>query len=188
MAQETTSSVQGVVKDPAGRVVTNAALVLRDEETAVVRNGVTQRDGSFIVSEIEPGRYRLQISSPGFRNNLRTNINISLGQKLVIDTVLSVGSSSEDVTVSTTFPVVYNSVEQISGLVGEREVKALPLNGRSFDNLITLNPATVNTTGLKLPGSSNSQTAGNDFAIAGRRPGETLFCLERHRVQQRDQR
>jgi hypothetical protein len=68
-----------------------------------------------------------------------------------------------------------NTVEQIGGLVGERQVKDLPLNGRSFDNLITLNPATVNSTALKLQGASNSQTAGNDFAIAGRRPGETLF-------------
>jgi hypothetical protein len=102
-------------------------------------------------------------------------LTVLLGQQLISDVALSVGASSETVTVSTLPSVVNNSVEQISGLVGEREVQDLPLNGRSFDNLITLNPATVNSTGLKLPGASNSQTAGNDFAIAGRRPGETLF-------------
>lgn len=175
MAQETTSSVRGTVRDTSGLAIGSAAITLQDEERGVTHAGTVHRDGSFEVPELQPGDYRLIVSSPGFRTYTRVGIDVLLGQKLVINPVLSVGAEDEQVTVTTALPVVDNSVEQTSGLVGEREVKDLPLNGRSFDNLISLNPATVNSTSLKLPGASNSQTAGNDFAIAGRRPGETLF-------------
>src|SRR5262249_43015377 len=72
-------------------------------------------------------------------------------------------------------PIVNTTTAQISGLVGEREVKDLPLNGRSFDTLIALNAGAVNYSSMK---SANTTTSsGNTFSIAGRRTGDNLVLL-----------
>ena len=77
-------------------------------------------------------------------------------------------------TVDEEIPVVNTTTSSVSGLVGEREVKDLPLNGRSFDNLITLNPGVINY-GLKSANTSTSN--GNTFSVAGRRPMDNLVLL-----------
>ena len=72
-------------------------------------------------------------------------------------------------------PVVNVTTASVSGIVDERQIKELPLNGRSFDNLITLNPGTINYSALKSPNTSTSN--GNTFSVAGRRTSENLFLL-----------
>src|SRR4029079_19428954 len=83
------------------------------------------------------------------------------------------GDSAQIITVLEDAPVVNTMPASVSGMVGERNVKELPLNGRSFDNLITLNPGAINYTAMK---SANTTTSdGNSFSVAGRRPGDNLF-------------
>ena len=91
---------------------------------------------------------------------------------------LEVSSAKATVTVSEDAPVVNTSTSDISGLVGTREIKELPLNGRSYDLLLTLNPGIVNFTSQKTGGTgiSNSSTA-NNFAISGNRPQQNEFLL-----------
>ena len=110
----------------------------------------------------------------GFQTSIWENFDLVVGQQLTLNTALQVGEITQQVTVTGEAPLVDTSTAQVSGLVGERQVKDLPLNGRSFDNLITLNPAAVNTTAMKT-GASSSSGPGSMFSIAGRRPGETLF-------------
>src|SRR6202030_3747852 len=84
----------------------------------------------------------------------------------------------ESVSVEDTPPAVNLSTEQTSGLVDSRQVKELPLNGRSYDQLITLNPGTVNYTNQRSGGVGTSNSSvGNMFAISGRRPQDNLFLL-----------
>src|SRR5207244_8732910 len=72
-------------------------------------------------------------------------------------------------------PMINTTTAQISGLVGEREVKDLPLNGRSFDTLIALNSGSINYSAMK---SANTTTSsGNTFSVAGRRTGDNLVLL-----------
>ena len=77
--------------------------------------------------------------------------------------------------VSEEAPVVNVTTASVSGIVDEREIKDLPLNGRSFDNLITLNPGTINYSAMKSANTSTSN--GNTFSVAGRRTRENLFLL-----------
>ena len=75
-------------------------------------------------------------------------------------------------------PGVAVSTSDVSGLVGERQVKDLPLNGRSFDNLLTLNSGIVNVTAQRAGGVGNSASAvGNMFSVSGHRPEANLFLL-----------
>ena len=105
---------------------------------------------------------------------MNENIELVVGQQLTLNTFLEAGEITEQKTVTSEAPLVDVSTAQVAGIVGEREVKDLPLNGRSVDDLITLNPATVNTTAVKGE-ASGSSGPGNNFAIAGQRPGHNIF-------------
>jgi len=98
-----------------------------------------------------------------------------VGQEAVVNLRLEVGDLIQQVTVTADAPVVNTTTAPVSGVVGERQVKDLPLNGRSFDNLITLNPGTINYSAMKSAQTSTSN--GSTFAVAGRRTSENLFLL-----------
>ena len=110
---------------------------------------------------------------------VRTGIHLVVGQEAEVDLALRLGQTTERITVDEDAPPVSVTNADISGLVGEQQVKDLPLNGRSFDLLMTLNPGVVNFTWEKtggLVGISNSTTA-NMFAVSGNRPQQNLFLL-----------
>ncbi len=98
----------------------------------------------------------------------------AVGEDAVVNLRLEVGDLAQQVTVFEETPIVNTTTAQTSGVVDEREVKDLPLNGRSFDALIALNPGAVNF-GLKSANTSTSN--GNLFTVAGRRPADNIVLL-----------
>ena len=101
-----------------------------------------------------------------------------MGQDAAADLSLKVGNVSEQVKVVADAPMVNATTQDISGLVGEKEVKQLPLNGRSYDLLLTINPGVVNFTWEKTGGIGvSNSTTGNNFAVSGNRPQQNLFLL-----------
>ena len=98
-----------------------------------------------------------------------------VGQEGIVNLRLEVGDFVQQVVVTEAVPLVNTTAATVSGVVGEREVKDLPLNGRSFDNLIALNPGAINFSAMKSANTSTSD--GNTFTVAGRRPGDNLFLL-----------
>src|ERR1019366_6481400 len=105
---------------------------------------------------------------------VRSGINLEVGQEAVVNLQLEVGELVQQITVVADAPVVNTTTSSVSGLVSEREIKDLPLMGRSFDNLIALNPGAISY-GLKSPNTSTSM--GNTFSVSGRRPLDNLFLL-----------
>ena len=108
---------------------------------------------------------------------VRTGINLEVGQEAVVNFRLEVGEFVQQVGITENAPVVNVTSASVSGIVGERAIKDLPLNGRSFDNLITLNPGTINYSAMKSANTSTSN--GNTFSVAGRRTGENLSLCQR---------
>ena len=111
----------------------------------------------------------------GFQATVRHGIKLAVGQEAVIDVRLFLSGTIVDMVIEDSAPIVNTTPASISGVVDERQVKELPLNGRSFDNLIALNPSTINYSALKSPNTSTSN--GNTFSVAGRRTGENIFLL-----------
>src|SRR3989475_3408280 len=173
-AQGTVAEIQGIVTDSSGAVIPGATVPATNTDTNLQGTATTGSAGIYVIPNLPPGRYRVQVALSGFHTSLHENIDVVVGQQLTLNTVLQVGEITEQMTVTSDAPLVDISTAQVAGLVGERQVKDLPLNGRSFDNLITLNPATVNTTAMK-GGASSSTGPGNYFAIAGQRPGHNIF-------------
>src|SRR5208282_4724595 len=132
-------------------------------ETGASRAVTTGEGGSFEVLSLAVGEYELKAEKAGFKATLRTGIHLVAGQEAVVNLRLEVGEVVQQVTVTGELPLVNTTTAPVSGLVGEREVKDLPLNGRSFDNLITLNPGTINYTDMRSPNTTTSN--GNAFAV-----------------------
>ena len=177
-AQVVGGSIGGVVTDASGAAVSGARVLIHNAETGTERTLTTGADGRYNAPSLSVGRYNVTVESAGFSSEERSGVVLTVGQSNQVDVKLSVGSRAENVDVSAAPPTINNSTQQTSGLVDERQVKELPLNGRSYDQLITLNPGTVNYTGQRSGGIGTSNSSvGNMFAVSGRRPQDNLFLL-----------
>jgi hypothetical protein len=147
-------------------------------ETGAIRSGITDDAGRYLVLALPVGEYEVRVTKPGFQDAIRSGIHLVVGEEAIVDLQLQVGAVNSEITVTGDAPVVSTTTSDISGLVGEQAVKDLPLNGRSYDLLLPLNPGIVNFTSQKTGGTgiSNSTTA-NNFAVSGNRPQQNIFLL-----------
>jgi hypothetical protein len=172
------ASMWGSVSDPSGAVIADAAVTIRNLETGTVRAVVTDDAGRFNAAALSVGHYEVAASKAGFQIEQRTGITLAVGQREEVDLILQVGDVHQTVEVPAHLGIVQVTTEDIAGLVGERQVKDLPLNGRSYDQLLTLNPGIINYTSQRAGGIGTSNSVvGNMFAVSGRRPQENLFLL-----------
>lgn len=172
------ASIQGTVSDSSGGTVPGVAIRIKNLETRAERNLVTDEAGRFDAASLAVGRYEVRAEKTGFRIEEKTGISLVLGQRETVDLVLQVGDVRQTVRVESAPTVVAITTEDVSGLVGEKQVKELPLNGRSYDQLMTLNPGVVNYTSQRAGGIGTSNSVvGNMFAASGHRPQENLFLL-----------
>ncbi|WP_263360160.1 carboxypeptidase-like regulatory domain-containing protein [Acidicapsa ligni] len=177
-AQLVGGTIAGSIVDSGGASVVGAAVVIRNEETGGVRQLVTSQYGTFSAPSIPVGTYTLSVTLDGFAPLKRTGIALTVGQSLELHLKLNVGKVEQLVTVVDTPSGVDTSTLQSQGLVNERQVKELPLNGRSFDQLLQLNPASISYTTQRSGGVGTSNSSvGNMYSISGRRPQDNLFLL-----------
>lgn len=172
---QVSASISGRVEDASGSPVSGAAVTVKSLETGASRTATTSSDGFYRVLSLALGKQEMKAEKAGFKAALRTGIDLRVGQEAVVNLRLEVGDLAQQVTVSEQAPVVNATTVSVAGMVGEREVKDLPLNGRSFDNLITLNPGSINYSAMKSAATSTSD--GNTFSVDGRRTAENLFLL-----------
>ena len=177
-AQVVGGTISGIISDSAGATIAGASVIIRNQETGSERRLTTDGNGFYAAPSISIGRYSVSVTREGFAPQSRTGFPLSVGQAAQLNITLPVGSVSQQVNVTDTQSSVNLSTQQTSGLVDERQVKELPLNGRSYDQLITLNPATVNYTAQRSGsvGTSNS-SVGSMFIVSGRRPQDNLYLL-----------
>jgi hypothetical protein len=171
-------SIEGAVTDSSGGAVPGVAIRIKNLETAAERNLVTDEEGRYNAAALPIGHYEIRAEKAGFRSAEKTGISLLLGQRETVDLVLQIGDVRQTVQVESVPTVVAITTEDDSGLVSDRQVKELPLNGRSYDQLMTLNPGIVNYTSQRAGGIGTSNSVvGNMFAASGRRPQENLFLL-----------
>ncbi len=172
------ASISGTVRDGSGASLSGAAVSVRNIETGAERKLLSDDRGRYSAPSIAVGKYQVSASKEGFASQTKTGIDLVVGQTTEVDLLLPVGDLKQMVTVEETPNPVSVSTQQISGLVSERQVKDLPLNGRSYDQLLTLNPGIVNYTAERSGGVGTSNSSvGSMFAVSGRRPQENLFLL-----------
>ena len=175
---QVSANLSGRVTDQSGAALANAKVTVNNVDTGVSRATETDPSGRYEFFSLAVGSYEVRVTKDGFDVGIRSGIRLAVGQQATVDIGLRVGAVSEEVKVNGDTPIVDVTTRDISGLVGERQIKDLPLNGRSFDLLVNLNPGVVNFTSEKTGGIGvSNSTTGNNFAVSGNRPQQNLFLM-----------
>ncbi len=140
LAQVTTADVVGTVTDTTGAIVSDATITIKNIGTQV--NAVTHsnRSGSYVFNLLEPGRYSITIQAPGFKATSIANIGLAAGDRDREDAELQAGSVQQTVEVESTEPLLQTDTSAVSSVVTEKSVQDLPLNGRNYISLVTIQP------------------------------------------------
>ena len=133
---QVSASLTGRVTDPSGAAVQGSTVTATNVGTGLSRTTVTDQAGRYELVALPIGQYQISAKKDGFAERVRTGIVLVVGQDATADLSLPLGKVTEQVKVVADVPVVSTTTQDISGLVGEKQIKALPLNGRSYDLLL----------------------------------------------------
>lgn len=181
-AQVVGASLSGTVTDLSGAVVPNAKVVIQDVATGVSRTAITDKAGLYVAPNLLPGSYKLTISAAGFQTQVETGITLTVGAQQVLNVSMKVGQISQEVAVSAQESSVELASSGMDALVDSNTVRQLPLNGRSWTDLATLEPGvTLNAdqqNGLSGGTAEGSRGFGTEMSLAGARPQWNNFRLD----------
>jgi len=141
-AQGGTGQIEGAVLDEQGAVLPGVTIALQNQATGVQRVTVTEADGRYRFPVLGPGRYTLRVELAGFATQEVRDIEITIGLALRRDFSLTLASVSESITVTGEAPVVDTTKAEVSGVVTQQQIEALPINSRQYLSLALLMPGT----------------------------------------------
>jgi hypothetical protein len=142
-AQSPNGTINGLVIDHSNRVITGADILVINDATGVKYSSKTNNDGIYAVPNLPPGPYRLQVSKAGFKTLIKPDIVLNVQDALSINFTLPLGAVFEIVTVEAGASMVNTTDASVSTVVDQSYIKNMPLNGRSFQDLILLTPGVV---------------------------------------------
>ena len=175
-AQLPTGTITGTVQDASGAAVPGATVTVRSVETGQTRTQVTNESGFYSALSLPVGQYEIRVEKNGFSTVERTGVSLVVGQQAVVNIAMEVGGVQQAVTVTGEAPLINTTAASTSGLVNEQQIKDLPLNGRSWDTLITLNPSTANFTSNQST-TSTGKGLGFNFSVSGNREDFNVFLM-----------
>jgi carboxypeptidase family protein/TonB-dependent receptor-like protein len=166
--QGSTGRILGSVTDQSGGNVAGATVTITDVARGVSQTLTTDSDGEYVASNLVPGTYTVRAEYKGFKTFERKNILIEVGKDVRIDTVLQTGSTTDTITITEEVPMVDTTSTTLGGTISNEIINELPLNGRNYQNLLTLRPGTSVYPG----GGPWTQTTN------GIRPEDTSFIVD----------
>ena len=175
LAQVAGSSLSGTVHDDSGGAVPGATVEIRNVDTALRREIVTDARGHFIAPNLPLGNYEVTVAMPGFAKLTRSGVRLSVGAETVINVGISVRNMEDRVEVESNVSAVDTTTASTGTLITTEQIAGLPLNGRSYLELATLTPGVQLTdTG----GRSTSNGFGAKLSVHGSRYTANLFTLD----------
>src|SRR5208282_2815460 len=165
LAQSPNGVINGLVVDPSNRVVAGVDVLVVNDVTGVRYTTKTNDEGIYVLPNLPPGPYRLQDSKAGFKTLIKPDIVLNVQDALSINFTLPVGALYETVTVEGGAPLVNTESAAVSTVVDRKFVENMPLNGRSFQDLILLSPGIVTAS----PQSQGFLGNSGEFSVNGQR-------------------
>ena len=177
MAQVEQGRFVGRITDAQDSVIVGASVKVTNTGTNIVQTAVTDASGDFVVTPVEAGGYTLSVTQPGFETTTTSTIEVQVGQIVREDLKLRVGSSAENVQVTTATPLLTTDSATVGQVITNRQLTELPLNGRGFYRLAELTPgaALLAPTGNSL---AIRPEVVNGNVISGIRGSATSFLLD----------
>src|SRR5882762_4900397 len=175
VAQSPNGTISGLVLDPAGRAIAGAGILIVNDATGVKYERTTNDEGIYTVPNLPPGPYRIQVSKIGFKTLIKPEIVLAVQAALTINFTLPVGALSEIVTVEGGVPLVNAESVAVSTAVDRKYVENMPLNGRSFQDLILLTPGVVTNSP-----QNRGQAVGTsgEFSVSGQRTESNYYTVD----------
>jgi hypothetical protein len=162
-AQVSTAELNGRVTDSSGAVLPGVTVTATQTATGLVRTAVTDETGSYLISNLPTGPYRLEVALQGFRTYVQTGLVLQVGATPTVNAVLELGSLEETITVDAAAPLVDVRSAGISSVVENERIVELPLQGRQVTDLLVLAGAAVQTGTV----SSRGMPGGVTISVAG---------------------
>jgi hypothetical protein len=157
----TGADVDGSVSDESGAAVPGATITVLNLDTGVARTAASDARGRYAAAALPPGRYKVSVALKGFGAQSRDGVVLQLGQSVTIDFRLKLAAAAEELTVSGEAPVVELGHTEVSSVVNQQQIDALPINGRSFMSFAVITPGVTTD---RTPQQGASATSGLSFA------------------------
>jgi hypothetical protein len=169
-----TAEVGGVVQDPSAAVIPKASVEFRNQDTGIRRQTTTNGSGVYHIDGVDPGKYDATIQAKGFKTLTRENIIFQVGDKAQIDFKMQVGSEGQTVTVDGSGSTINTTDASVSTVIDRKFVENIPLNGRSFQDLISMTAGVV----TQNPQSGSGLAYNGDFSVNGQRTESNYYTVD----------
>src|SRR6202158_1224210 len=181
LAQVAGATLSGLITDSSGAAIANAKVSIKNVATGTLREVNPNSDGFFTAPNLLPGEYEVTVSAVGFSTAVQQGINLTVGAEQAMNVTLQVGQVTDKVVVSGGTPTIELSTSTVRGHVDSTTVRELPLNGRDWTTLATLEPGVVSIrTQASTASSSNrgNRGFGNQLSANGHRPNENTYRID----------
>ncbi len=143
VGQSPNGNINGLVLDPSSQLIVGAEIIAVNDVTGVHYTTKTNNEGIYVLPNLPPGPYRVQVSKVGFKTIIKPDIVLNVQDALSINFTLPVGALLETVTITGGAPLINTESAAVSTVVDRQFAENLPMNGRSFQTLINLVPGVV---------------------------------------------
>jgi hypothetical protein len=174
MAQSPNANINGLVLDPSNQVIVGAEIIAVNDLTNLQYTTKTNHEGVYFLSNLPPGPYRIQVSKVGFKTIVKPDIVLNVEDALSLNFTLPIGAVLETVTVQGGAPLINTVDASASTVVDRKYVENIPLNGRSFQDLILLTPGTLPTS----PQAGASLGYSGEFSVNGQRTESNYYSVD----------
>jgi Carboxypeptidase regulatory-like domain/TonB-dependent Receptor Plug Domain len=175
-SQSTNATISGGVTDPSGNFILNADVEIANDATGIIYSARTNGSGMYLAPILPPGHYHVQVSKPGFKTIIKADVILNVQSAVALNFVLPVGATSESVTVNASSSSINTTDASVSTVIDRKFVANMPLNGRSFQDLISMTPGVINQS----PQSAATQLIGGsgDFSVNGQRTQSNNYTVD----------
>lgn len=174
VAQVATGNIGGYVRDPSGAGIPNASVTARMVEQQFTRSTETNNEGYYSFQAMPPGTYEITFESKGFQRQTQQGIELTVNQNLRVDSAMAVGAVETQVSVEATAPLVDTTSPTLSGLIDDRRMVDLPLNGRNVIGLARILPGVLN---VQAPQQMSDARGGPEMNVNGGRANMNQFTF-----------
>lgn len=176
--QAQSGTIVGTVTDQGGAVVPAVNVTLVNEATQFTRVAVTTASGQYVASSIPTGAYAITVEHPGFQKLVRTGVRLTAADTLTVDLQLTVGSVKESIEVKESVQLLQSQTATVSSLVGNQQIVEMPLNGRTFTQLLRLSVGAYTGSSNNLFDSPYAMRGDNNISVNGSSAQNNSYLID----------